>query len=360
MTAPGSAAIWTMPDFDEHERVEVIHDRASGLTAIIALHSTHLGPGAGGTRFWHYPQPLAAVRDALRLSRGMSYKNALAGLPLGGGKAVVLLDEQRSKTPGMLAAFGDAVEALAGAYVTAEDVGASVADMEAIHQRTEHVCGLPVAEGQAGGDPGPYTARGIFLGIKAAVAYRLGRADMDGVHVAVQGCGSVGGRVVRMLAGEGARVTLADIDQAKAEALAAELGGNCVPTDQIMQVPCDVFSPNALGAILDDASIPQLDCAIVAGGANNQLARAEHGGMLRERGILYAPDYVINAGGIINVGLEYLARRAGETCSVSTVIERIEGIGTTLAAIWDESERSGTGAHEVADRMARQAIGRGE
>ncbi|MEN7536217.1 Glu/Leu/Phe/Val family dehydrogenase [Aurantiacibacter flavus] len=360
MTVPGSAAIWTMPDFDEHERVEVIHDRASGLTAIVALHSTHLGPGAGGTRFWHYPQPLAAVRDALRLSRGMSYKNALAGLPLGGGKAVVLLDEQRTKTPEMLAAFGDAIEALGGAYVTAEDVGASEADMEAIHQRTEHVCGLPVAEGQAGGDPGPYTAQGIFFGIKAAVAHRLGRADMDGVHVAVQGCGSVGGGVARLLAGEGARVTLADIDRTKAEALAVELGGNCVPTEQIMQVACDVFSPNALGAILDDASIPQLDCAIVAGGANNQLARAEHGEMLRERGILYAPDYVINAGGIINVGLEYLARRAGETCSASTVMERIGGIARKLTAIWEESERSGTGAHEVADRMAREAIGRGE
>ncbi|WP_137678974.1 Leu/Phe/Val dehydrogenase [Aurantiacibacter suaedae] len=360
MTAPGSAAIWTMPDFDEHERVEVIHDRASGLTAIVALHSTHRGPGAGGTRFWHYPQPLAAVRDALRLSRGMSYKNALAGLPLGGGKAVVLLDEQRTKTPEMLAAFGDAVEALGGAYVTAEDVGASVADMEAIHQRTEHVCGLPAQPGQAGGDPGPYTAQGIFLGIKAAVQYRLGGKDMDGVHVAVQGCGSVGSGVARLLAGEGARVTLADIDHARAEVLAAQLGGSCVSTGEIMEVGCDVFSPNALGAILDDATIPQLDCTIVAGGANNQLARAEHGEMLRERGILYAPDYVINAGGIINVGLEYLARRAGETCSSATVMERIGGIARTLTTIWEESERSGTGAHEVADRMAREAIGRGE
>tara|TARA_A100001391_G_scaffold173888_3_gene136126 strand:- start:13023 stop:14117 length:1095 start_codon:yes stop_codon:yes gene_type:complete len=359
-TAPGDTAIWTMPDFDEHERIEIVHDRASGLTAIIALHSTHLGPGAGGTRFWHYAQPQGAMRDALRLSRGMSYKNALAGLPLGGGKAVVLLDEQRTRTPEMLAAFGDAVEALAGAYVTAEDVGASEADMEAIHQRTEHVCGLPVAEGQAGGDPGPYTAQGIFLGIKAAVAHRLGRTDMDGVRVAVQGCGSVGGGVARRLAGEGAQVTLADIDQAKAEALAAELGGTAVPAAEIMQVSCDVFSPNALGAILDDVSIPKLDCAIVAGGANNQLTRAAHGELLRDRGILYAPDYVINAGGIINVGMEYLARRAGETCSASTVMERIGGIGSTLTAIWQESERSGAGAHEVADRMARKAIGRGE
>ena len=358
--ASGDTAVWTMPDFDEHERVEIVHDRTSGLTAIIALHSTHLGPGAGGTRFWHYAQPQGAMRDALRLSRGMSYKNALAGLPLGGGKAVVMLDERRTKTPVMLAAFGDAIEALSGAYVTAEDVGASEADMEAIHQRTEHVCGLPVEEGQAGGDPGPYTAQGIFLGIKAAVAHRLGRADLDGVRVAVQGCGSVGGGVARRLAGEGARVMLADIDRAKAEALAAELGGTAVAADEIMHVACDVFSPNALGAILDDATIPKLDCAIVAGGANNQLARSVHGELLRERDILYAPDYVINAGGIINVGMEYLARRAGESCSSGAVMERIGGIGTTLAAIWQESERSGKGAHEVADGMARRAIGRGD
>ena len=358
MTSHGSAALWTMPDFDEHERVEVIHDRASGLTAIVALHSTHRGPGAGGTRFWHYPAPEGAMRDALRLSRGMSYKNALAGLPLGGGKAVVLLDAERTKTPEMLAAFGEAIEALGGAYVTAEDVGASEADMVAIHQHTEHVCGLPVAEGKAGGDPGPYTAQGIFLGIKAAVAHKLGRGDLDGVRVAVQGCGSVGGGVARLLSGEGAQVTLADLDHGRAEALAGELGGTAVAASEIMRVACDVFSPNALGAILDETSIPALDCAIVAGGANNQLARADHGEMLRERGILYAPDYVINAGGIINVGMEYLARRDGADCTSAEVMQRIEGIGAMLTEIWQESERSGTGAHSVTDQMARAAIGR--
>ena len=176
------SAFWTEADFDDHELVQVVRCRTSGLTAIIALHSTHLGPGAGGTRFWHYADPAGAMRDALRLSRGMSYKNAMAGLPMGGGKAVILADENRTKTPEMLAAFGDAVEALGGRYVTAEDVGISEADMVAVSQRTAHVSGLPVAgEGSAGGDPGPFTAYGIYLGIKAAVAHKLGKASLEGV-----------------------------------------------------------------------------------------------------------------------------------------------------------------------------------
>ncbi len=248
-------AFWTEADWDEHESVQVVHDRASGLTAIIALHSTHLGPGAGGTRFWHYADPAGAMRDALRLSRGMSFKNAMAGLPMGGGKAVVLLDKDRTKTPAMLAAFGDAIEALNGRYVTAEDVGASEADMVAIAQRTAHVCGLPANEGDAGGDPGPFTAMGIYLGIKAAVAHKLGKETMQGVRVAVQGCGSVGGGVARLLAKDGARLVVSDIDARRAKALASETGGEAVSTDQIMGTPCDVFSPNALGAILDDEGI---------------------------------------------------------------------------------------------------------
>ena len=351
-------ALWELSDWDEHERVEVVHDRASGLTAIIALHSTHLGPGAGGTRFWHYAQAAGAMRDALRLSRGMSYKNAMAGLPMGGGKAVVVLDKDRTKTAAMLAAFGDAIDAMGGSYVTAADVGASVADMVAIAQRTRHVCGLPVDEGDAGGDPGPFTAQGIFLGIKAAVAHRLGKSSVDGVRVAIQGCGSVGGGVARLLAGEGAVLTLADIDIARAGALAAELGAAAVPPEVIMETSCDVFSPNALGAILDDAGIAKLDCGIVAGGANNQLARAGHGELLRERGILYAPDYVINAGGIINVSLEYLARAAGKESPVDAVNSRIAQIPARLEAIWAQSDETGLGAHEVADAMAQHLIGR--
>jgi len=353
-------AFWAEPDFDAHEQVTLVHDRASGLTAIIAVHSTHLGPGAGGTRFWHYAEPGHAMRDALRLSRGMSYKNAMAGLPLGGGKAVILADESRTKTPEMLAAFGDAVEALGGRYVTAEDVGISEADMVAVSRRTAYVSGLPVeGEGSAGGDPGPFTAQGIYLGIKAAVAHKLGQDSLAGVHVALQGTGSVGGGVARLLAKDGAKLTLADIDAARAARLADQLGGTAVASDAIMATACDVFSPNALGAILDDDGIAALDCAIVAGGANNQLARPEHGAALAARGILYAPDYVINAGGIISVATEYLARsegRAGDVAEVGALIAQIPG---RLESIWQESKATGETADVVADRMAQKLIGRG-
>lgn len=352
-------AFWAEPDFDAHELVQLIHDRASGLTAIVAVHSTHLGPAAGGTRFWHYAEPAGAIRDALRLSRGMSYKNAMAGLPMGGGKAVILADNARTKTPEMLAAFGDAVEGLGGRYVTAEDVGISEADMVAVSKRTAHVSGLPVTgEGSAGGDPGPFTAYGIYLGIKAAVLHKLGKDSLAGVHVAVQGTGSVGGGVARLLAQDGAKLTLADINTDRAGALAGELGAQMTASDAIMTTPCDVFSPNALGAILNDASIATLDCTIVAGGANNQLAREEHGAVLAARGILYAPDYVINAGGIISVATEYLARRdgrIGDVAEVNTLVAQIPG---RLETIWQESDETGVSADVVADRMAQKLIGR--
>ena len=352
-------AFWTEADFDDHELVQLVHDRASGLTAIIALHSTHLGPGAGGTRFWHYADPAGALRDVLRLSRGMSYKNAMAGLPLGGGKAVILADSARAKTPAMLAAFGDAVDALGGRYVTAEDVGISEADMVAIAQRTEYVSGLPVAgEGAAGGDPGPFTAMGIYHGIRAAVRHKLGKDSLAGVHVALQGTGSVGGGVARLLARDGAKLTIADMNEARAEAVAEELGGTAVSAEAIMSTGCDVFSPNALGAILDDEGIARLDCAVVAGGANNQLARAHHGAALAERGILYAPDYVINAGGIISVALEYLCRRNGTPSDINEVRKRIAQIPGRLEQIWEESDATGVSPDQVADRMAQSLIGR--
>ena len=352
-------AFWTEPDFDDHEVVHFVRDEKRGLTAIIALHSTYLGPAAGGTRFWHYAQPGDALRDALRLSRGMSYKNAMAGLPMGGGKAVILADEDRVKTPELFAAFGDAVEGLGGRYVTAEDVGITVADMVAVNERTEYVSGLPVEEGEAGGNPGPFTALGIYLGIKAAVRHKLGRDGVDGVHVAMQGIGSVGGGVARLLAKDGAKLTLADISSDDAHALGQELGANVVAPDAIMSVGCDVFSPNALGAILNEEGIARLDCRIVAGGANNQLARPENGTMLAERGILYAPDYVINAGGIISVTMEYLCRRENAPCDINEVRKRIAQIPDRLVEIWQDSEASGSSPDQVADAMAQKLIGRG-
>ena len=352
-------AFWTEADFDDHELVQLVRDARSGLTALIALHSTHLGPGAGGTRFWHYPDPAAAMRDVLRLSRGMSYKNAMAGLPMGGGKAVILANTKSIKTPEMLAAFGDAVNALGGRYVTAEDVGISEADMVAISQRTHFVSGLPVkGEDAAGGDPGPFTAMGIYHGIRAAVRHKLGKDSLAGIHIAIQGTGSVGGGVARLLAKDGARLTLADVDESRADALAAELGAHVVGSDAIMGTSCDVFSPNALGAILDDAGIARLDCAIVAGGANNQLARAHHGAMLAERDILYAPDYVINAGGIISVTLEYLCRRDESPCDLNEVRKRIAQIPGRLEEIWRESDTGVASPDQVADRMAQKLIGR--
>lgn len=353
------AAFWTEPDFDDHEHVQVVRDRTSGLTAIIALHSTHLGPGAGGTRYWHYPEPKDAVRDALRLSRGMSYKNAMAGLPMGGGKAVILADKDGEKTQSLLEAFGDTVDALGGRYVTAEDVGISEADMVTVAGRTRHVSGLPVAgENDAGGDPGPFTAMGIYHGIKAAVQHKLGKDSMAGVHVAIQGTGSVGTGVARLLGRDGAKLTLADINDERAAALARELGGEAVSSDAIMSVECDVFSPNALGAILDDEGIARLQAPIVAGGANNQLARQGHGAKLAAREILYAPDYVINAGGIISVAMEYLAKRQGEPSDINEVRKRIASIPGRLNEIWKASDETGVSSDAVADAMAQKLIGR--
>ncbi|MBO9695814.1 MAG: Glu/Leu/Phe/Val dehydrogenase [Sphingopyxis sp.] len=349
------SAVWDFADFDDHEHVHMFRDRASGLTAVIAVHSTHLGPGAGGVRYWHYPQRAAAITDALRLSRGMSYKNAMAGLPMGGGKGVILADEHGAKTAELLAAFGRAVESLGGAYVTAEDVGITDADMVEIAKQTKHVSGLPVASGaDAGGDPGPFTALGVYLGIKAAIRQGLGTDDAKGVRVAIQGVGSVGGGVARRLAAEGAKLTLADVNLARAKALAEELGAELADSAAIMEVEADVLSPNALGAILTEQSIGKLRVPIVAGGANNQLATALDGQRIHDRGIVYAPDYVINAGGIINVALEYLGQGSREE-----VESRIHQIPGRLAEIWAESKASGTPASVVADRMAQKLIGRG-
>lgn len=347
-------SVWDLADFDSHEGVHFFTDPASGLRAIIAIHSSTLGPAAGGARFWHYADSAAAVTDALRLSRGMSYKNALAGLPLGGGKGVILAPEPGATvSEAQLAAFGEAVESLGGRYVTAEDVGMSEARMKVIATRTRYVSGLPVEGGSAGGDPGPVTARGVYLGVKAAARRALGVESMAAVHVAVQGLGSVGGGLARLLAADGARLTLADVDQAKAATLAEELGAQVVGADEILRVPADVVSPNALGAILTAEAIETLDCKAVAGGANNQLATSKDGERLYARGILYAPDYVINAGGIINVGLEYLGQG-----SRAEVEARVARIPERLDEIWDESDRTGSPSSEVADGIAQRLIGR--
>lgn len=344
---------WEYPDFDDHELVHFVTDRESGLRAVIAVHSTHLGPGAGGVRFWHYAQPGEAVVDALRLSRGMSFKNAMAGLALGGGKGVILADAARTKTPEMLASYGRAVERLGGAYVTAEDVGVNVADLVAVSKQTRYVSGLPAAEGEAGGDPGPHTSYGVFLGVKAAVRRKLGKDSLSGLHLAIQGAGSVASGLARHAAAEGARISIADIDSARAQKLADEVGGVTVDPSEILTLEADVLSPNALGAILTEESIAALRVPVVAGGANNQLATPADGDRIHSRGILYAPDYVINAGGIINVASEYLG--TGDEAFVKAKIEQIPG---RLETIWDESDSTGRNPAAVADTMANRLIGR--
>jgi len=345
---------WGFEDFDAHENLHFVWNEESGLKAIIAVHSTHLGPAAGGCRFWHYEDPAQALTDALRLSRGMSYKNAMAGLPLGGGKSVILADAERTKSPDMLHAFGKAVDHLCGRYVTAEDVGMSVSDMIEIRRNTPFVAGLPVEGGDVGGDPGPHTSLGVFLGIKAAVRRALGKDSVNGLHIALQGAGSVASGVALHAAQEGARLSIADVDRAKAQKLADATSGTVVGTDEILSLEADVVSPCALGAILDERSIASLKTPIVAGGANNQLAKPDDGPRLHARGILYAPDYVINAGGIINVSTEYL--RDGDA---SLVRKRIEGIPDRLETIWAESAETGRDPAGVADAMAQRLIGRG-
>lgn len=340
-------------DFDDHEAVHIFHDPKAGLSAIIAIHSTALGPAAGGTRFWHYAEPKAAITDALRLSRGMSYKNAMAGLPMGGGKAVILADQSGAKSEQLIRAFGRRVESLGGAYVTAQDVGMSAADMIAIAHETKHVAGLPVAGGGAGGDPGPSTALGVYLGIKAVAKQALGTDDMAGVHVAIQGLGSVGGGVARYLAKAGARLTIADVNGERANSFADEFGATVVSTEEIVLVEADIFSPCALGAILTSSSIASLRVKAVAGGANNQLATPADGDVLHQRGVLFAPDYVINAGGIINVSLQYLGQ--GDAAEVAA---RVGQIPERLAQIWTQSVATNVAPARVADALAKSLIGR--
>src|SRR3954452_3160407 len=348
MTTP-----WGLPDFDAHEEIHFVTDEKCGLKAIVALHSTHLGPAAGGCRLWHYAKDDDALVDALRLSRGMSYKNAMAGLPLGGGKAVILANPERTKTPDQLHAFGKAVEHLGGRYVTAEDVGMSVADMIEIARSTKFVAGLPNSAGDVGGDPGPHTSLGVFLGIKAAVKWALGKDNLSGLHIAMQGAGSVATGVALHACAEGAKLSIADVDRAKAQKIADATGGTVVSTDEILGLESDVVSPNALGAILTEQSIAALKTPIVAGGANNQLATPEDGARLHARNILYAPDSVINAGGIINVCTEYLADGVR-----SLVRRRIEGIPLRLQQIWSEGAESGRAPAAVGDTMAQRLIGR--
>lgn len=341
--------------WEQHERVLHCSDPVSGLRAIIAIHSTHLGPAAGGCRFWRYDDDTAALTDVLRLSRGMSYKNAMAGLELGGGKAVILAPEDRRLTDPMLEAFGRFVETLRGDYITAEDVGMSVPAMQVIATQTSHVTGLPRGEGQAGGDPSPKTADGVFAGIRAAVRHLHGNDSLEGLRVAVQGVGNVGMNLARRLAAAGARLVVADINEARVRQACHELDAEDAALDEILFADVDVVAPCALGAGLNAESIPRVRAKIIAGAANNQLATDDDGKRLFDAGVLYAPDYVINAGGIINVACEY---EGGITDA--EVDARVEGIAERLTTIFEQSAKEGRPTNEIADGMARELIGRGD
>jgi leucine dehydrogenase len=345
--------IFDMREFDEHELVLFGHDAATGLRAIIAVHSTALGPAAGGCRMWPYGSTQEAVADVLRLSRGMSYKNAMAGLKFGGGKAVIIGDSRKAKTPELFAAFGRLVDSLNGRYVTAEDVGTTTADMAHVARVTRFVAGLGRAPGEAGGDPGPKTALGVFLGIKAAVRFRLGRSDLAGVSVAVQGAGGVGYHLCGLLAAEGAQLSVADVRPATVQRVVDEFKARAVPAEEILAADVDVLSPCALGAVLDAHSIPRLRARIIAGAANNQLAHGVDGAALLAAGILYAPDYVINAGGIISVAHEYYG---GAT--EAHVVSDIQGIPVRLTEIFERARRENRATNLVADEMARERLGR--
>lgn len=340
-------SVFEQPAFDRHEQVHFIDDAASGLRAIIAIHSTARGPAAGGCRRWRYESSSDALVDVLRLSRGMSYKNAVAGLPLGGGKSVILQDRNEAVTTAQLEAFGRAIEHLAGRYVTAEDVGIGVAEMARIATATRYVSGLPGGSG----DPSPKTAHGVFHGLRAAVRAATGRRELDGLTVAVQGLGGVGYHLCAELHAAGAKLVVADLDAARVRRAQDAFGARPSTVDGVLFEAVDVLAPCALGGVLNAQTIPRLQARIVAGGANNQLLVDEDGESLRQRGILYAPDYVINAGGIISVAAGYL----GAAC-VPDVDARIVGIGDTLAAIFEEAAFRQLPTSRVADALARRRL----
>jgi leucine dehydrogenase len=329
-----------------HEQVLLSHDPSCGYFGIIAIHDTTLGPALGGTRFWKYATTDEAITDALRLARGMTYKSAVAGINLGGGKSVIIGDNKRADREALFRAHGRFIETLGGRYITAEDIGTSPTDMEYIKLETDHVAGLLGLSG----DPSPVTAYGVYVGMKAAARFRWGSDRLAGKTVAVQGAGKVAYSLMQHLHAEGSNLIVTDIDEEKVKRAVQEFGARPVPPNAIYDQDSDIFSPNALGAVINDDTLPRLKVEIIAGGANNQLAEDRHGDLLEKRGILYAPDYVINGGGVINVygelhrwPVERAKKKAGE-------------IYETLLRIFDMAKRDQIPTYQAADRLAQQRI----
>ena len=342
-----------VPDYEK-----VVHavDPTVGLNAFIGVHNTKLGPALGGMRMWPYESEKEALTDVLRLSRGMSYKSAVARTGLGGGKSVIIGDPKKVKSPQLLQAMGRFIDTLGGTYITAEDVNIGVADLKEVKKTTKYVTGLPREEGSSG-NPSPFTARGVYLGIQTCLDEVFGSKDVKGRHVAIQGTGSVARSVIAFLMEGGATVTICDIDEERVKTVqATHPGVKTVAPDSIYDVACDVFSPHALGAILNDRTIPRLKCRIVAGAANNQLAEPRHADVLRAKGILYAPDYVINAGGIINVSCELQPGGYNETLALA----KIQNIGDALRDVFRASKERGISTGDAADIVAQRIIAEGK
>ena len=333
----------------EHEEIVICYNKDAGLKAIIAIHNTALGPALGGTRMWNYASDEEALVDVLRLSKGMTYKAAASGLNLGGGKAVIIGDPKTQKNEALFRAFGQYVQSLNGRYITAEDVGTTEKDMEYVYAETRWVTGISKSLGGSG-DPSPFTAHGVLMGIKASVKEKFNTDSLKGIRVAVQGLGNVGYHLVEYLVKEGAQITVTDIDADKCKKVEKEYNVKVVDKDQILFTDCDVLAPCALGAIFNDQTIPKVKAKIIAGGANNQLAEQRHGQALKEVGILYAPDYVINAGGLMNVFVEL------EKYSPERAFAKTQTIYDNTLAIFDIAKKENIPTNLAADKLAERRI----
>ena len=329
-----------------HEEVVVASDPSCGYRGIIAVHSTALGPALGGTRFWNYESDEAAITDALRLSRGMTYKNAVAGLDLGGGKSVILGDNRTKNREDIFRAHGRFVESLGGRYITAEDVGTGTADMDFVHMETEHVAGLK----EKSGDPSPVTAHGVFRAIQASAKQRWGSDDLTGKVVTIQGCGNVGRYLAKELHEAGAKLIVSDIDSERTARVASETGATIVHGDDIYAAKADIFAPCALGGIINDETLPMLKVEVIAGGANNQLLEPRHGDKLEEMGMQYAPDYVANAGGVINVFGEVAGWDADRA------LKKADDIYETILTVFEIAKTEGIPSYVAADRLAERRL----
>lgn len=339
-------SVFSAIDFDRHEKITFFFDHEIGLKAIIAIHNTTRGPALGGCRMWPYVDEQHAITDALRLSRGMTYKAAMANLPFGGGKAVIIGDAHKDKSPALLRAFGRCVEQLNGRYITAEDVGTSVEDMAYINETTSHVVGLP----RGAGDPSPFTAIGVYESVRAAVSHRLKKESLEGVKVAIQGLGHVGYHLCKLLKEAGAHLVVTDIDTDLVDRVVKEFSAQAVSPENIYGVDVDVFSPCALGAIINDETISQFKCKVIAGSANNQLETHAHGEILAKMKILYAPDYVVNAGGLIDVSYE------GPSYAAQVVREHVRTIHDTLLEVFHKAEKLHLSTSEAADLIAEERL----